>query len=121
MKKFLPFIALVIALGGCSKKSSELHDAMESMKEPFKVMREASDINQVRAELANFLQGVNIAKVQQVKPEHQGTFDEGMKKLVDLTAQVEAALAADNLEEAKVLLKKMGEVRKEYHDKLGVK
>ena len=121
MKRFLPGIALLIALGGCSSKSSELHDAMEEMKEPFKAMREASDINQVRSELSIFIQGLNKAKIQQVKPEDQRTFEEGIKKLVDLTAKVEAALAADNLEEAQSLLKEMGGVRKEYHDKLEVK
>lgn len=120
MKRLLPCIAVLIALNGCSK-SSELHDTMEDMKEPYKAMREANDINQVKTELAVFVQGLNIAKVQQVKPEDQATFDEGMKKLVELTGQVEAAVAAGNLDEAKSLLQKMGDVRKEYHDKLGVK
>lgn len=120
MKRFLSCIALAIALNGCSE-SSELHDAMESMKEPYKTMREANDINAVKTEFAAFMQGLNIAKTQQIKAEDQATFDEGMKKLVELTGQVEAALTANNLEEAKALLKKMGDVRKEYHDKLGVK
>jgi soluble cytochrome b562 len=120
MKRFLPGIALLIALGGCSN-SNELHDAMEGMKEPFKAMRETNDIDQVKAELATFIQGLNIAKLQQVKPEHQSTFDEGMKKLVELTGQVEAAVAAGNLDAAQSLLKQMGDVRKEYHDKLEVK
>jgi soluble cytochrome b562 len=120
MKRFLPCILLLVALNGCSK-SSELHDAMESMKEPYKAMRETDDINQVKTELATFVQGLNIAKTQQIKPEDQGTFDEGMKKLVELTGQVEAAVAAGNLDQAKALLEQMGDVRKEYHDKLGVK
>ena len=84
-------------------------------------MREASDINQVKTELAAFMQGLEIAKMQQVKAEDQATFDEGMKKLVELTGQAEAAVNAGNLEQAKSALKQMGDVRKEYHDKLGVK
>lgn len=120
MKRFLSCIALLAVLSGCSE-SSELHDAMESMKEPYKTMREANDINQVKAEFATFMQGLNIAKIQKIKAEDQATFDEGMKKLVELAGQTEAALAANNLEEAKSLLQKMGDVRKEYHDKLGVK
>lgn len=120
MKRLLPCLTLVIALAGCSK-SNELHDAMEEMKGPFKVMNESADAAAVKAELAKFVQSVNVAKIQKVKPEDQGTFDEGMKKLLELTGQAEAALTAGNLDEAKTLVKQMGDVRKEYHDKLGVK
>jgi soluble cytochrome b562 len=119
MKRFLPCLTLLVALAGCSS-SNDLHDAMEEMKEPFKTMRDSSDANQIKAELATFTTAVNVAKIQKVKAEDQASFDEGMKKLVDLTAQVEGALSAGNLEEAKTLLNKMADVRKEYHDKFGV-
>lgn len=120
MKRLLPCLTLLIALAGCSK-SNELHDTMEGMKEPFNVMRESDDAAAVKAELTKFVQLVNVAKIQKVKAEDQGTFDEGMKKLVELTSKAEAALNAGNLEEAKTLISQMGDVRKEYHDKLGVK
>ncbi len=120
MKRLLPCLTLLVALTGCSK-SNELHDTMEGMKEPFKVMRESDDAAAVKAELTKFVQLVNVAKIQKVKAEDQGTFDEGMKKLVELTSKAEAALNAGNLEEAKTLMSQMGDVRKEYHDKLGVK
>lgn len=120
MKRLLPCIALFIALGGCSK-SSELHDAMEEMKEPYKAMRETDDLNTIETQLAAFVQALAVAKVQSVKPEDQPIFEEGIKKLVELTEQAQAAVAAGNVEQAKSLLKKMGDVRKEYHDKLGVK
>lgn len=120
MKRLLPCLTLVIALAGCSKHN-ELHDAMEEMKGPYKAMSESDDAAAIKAELAKFVQSVNVAKIQKVKPEDQGTFDEGIKKLVDLTGQTDAALTAGNLEEAKALVKQMGDVRKEYHDKLGVK
>lgn len=120
MKRLLPCIALFIALAGCSE-SSELHDAMEEMKEPYKAMREKEDLKTIEAELVAFIQALNVAKIQKIKPEDQPVFEEGIKKLVELTGQAEAAVAAGDVEQAKSLLKQMGDVRKEYHDKLGVK
>jgi len=120
MKRFLPCLALLVALTGCSR-SSELHDAMEDMKEPFKTMRETSDVAVIQAQLAIFTQAMNIAKAQQVKAEDQATFDEGMNKLGKLIGQVEQALAVGNVEEAQNLLEEIGQVRKKYHEKLGVK
>lgn len=119
MKRFLPCMTLLIALAGCSN-SNDLHDSMEEMKEPFKVMRESGDAEQIKTELAAFTKSVSVAKMQKVKPEDQSSFDEGMNKLTDLIAQVEAALTAGNLEEAKNQLNQMADLRKEYHDKFGV-
>lgn len=119
MQRLMPCLVLLVTLAACSR-SNDLHDAMEEMKEPFKTMRESSDASQVKAELAKFTQALNLAKIQKVKPEDQNSFDEGMKKLDELTREVESALAADNLEAAKNLLNQMGDVRKEYHEKFGV-
>ncbi|MBC6906501.1 hypothetical protein DWB84_13650 [Saccharophagus sp. K07] len=120
MKRFLPCLALLVALTGCSR-SNELHDAMEDMKEPFKTMREANDLATIQAQLMTFVKAVEIAKVQKVKAEDQVSFDEGMQKLTKLISLLEQAVAAGNLEEAKSLLAQMGKVRKDYHEILGVK
>ena len=120
MKQLLPCLALALALSACTDHSP-LHEAMEDMKGPFKTMRETDDAATIKTEFAAFKKGLEIAKVQKVKAEDQATFEEGMKELVALASQVEEALNAGNLQSAKELLQKMGGVRKEYHEKLGVK
>lgn len=119
MKTFFPLFLAVIVVTGCSK-SSVLHDSMEDMGDAYKTMRDSNSVEAISAEYSEFKAALDTASQQQVKAEHQDTFNKGMDELTALVPQVDAALAAGNLESAKQLLEKMGDVRKEYHDELGV-
>ncbi|MDO3383348.1 cytochrome b562 [Gilvimarinus algae] len=120
MKPFLAALLCALMLGACSKHD-DLHESMETMGDAFKTMRESSDLDAVKTEWESFKAGVELAQMQQVAPEDQATFDKGMDELAERMAGVDAALAAGDLELAKQGMKRLGEVRKEYHDKLEVK
>lgn len=120
MKKLFPIILAVATLAGCSKPSP-LHQSMEDMGGAYNVMKDSGSIPAIKEQLVLFKAGLNIAKDQPVKPEHQDTFDEGMKKLNVLVASAEAAVAANNLPAAKEIMQKLGDARKKYHEELGVK
>ncbi len=118
MKKILFFLALVIALSAC--ESSELHDSMEDMGKTYKAMRESEDLAVIKAQYANLKSSFDIAIAQQVHPEEQATFQEGMDKMADLIQQLETAIAADDVDGAKNILKQLGDNREDYHERLGI-
>lgn len=120
MNKIFSLLLTVMVFTGCSKPSV-LHDSMEEMGDAYKTMRDSSSVDAISAQFTEFKAALDTASQQQVKPEHQETFDKGMDELATLAPQVDAALASGNLALAKQLLEKMGDVRKEYHDELGVK
>ena len=120
MKKLFPLILAAAALVGCSKPSP-LHQSMEDMGGAYKAMKDSDSIPAIKEQLVLFKAGLDIAKSQPVKPEHQETFDEGIEKLYVLVASAEAAVAANSLPAAKELMQKLGDTRKKYHDELGVK
>lgn len=119
MKYWLMASVLVIGMAGCSKHDP-LHDSMEEMGGSFKAMRESQDDETMLNEWQSFKDALATAKAQTVAAEDQPKFDEGIQKLEELSAQVDVALAAGDIADTKALFKKMGEVRKEYHDALGV-
>lgn len=112
--------AVVVVLSGCSRHS-ELHEAMETMGDAFKAIREESDLATIKAELATLKTAMEIAAQQKVAPEDQVTFDEGMQKTQSAVAELEKALAEGSQEQVADLVKKLGSIRKDFHDKLGVK
>lgn len=120
MKKLFPIAFAVAVLAGCSKPSP-LHQSMEDMGGAYNTMKDSNNIPAIKGQVALFKAGLNIAKDQPVRPEDQATFDEGIEELNILVVSIEAAVAANNLPVAKELMQKLGEARKKYHDKLGVK
>jgi len=119
MKKIILLAVVVVGLAGC--QSSELHESMEEMGDSYKTMKKSEDLEAISKEYTSFKAAFDIAVVQQIDPENQPTFEDGMKKAQVLVKDLEAAIAAKELEKAKALLKELGEQRKEYHEKLGVK
>ncbi len=119
MKYWLSALAVVVALGGCSKHDP-LHDSMEDMGGSFKAMRDAQSDEALQSQWASFKEALAVAEAQKVAPEDQAKFDEGMQKLQETVAQIDAALAAGDMAAAKQQFKALGETRKEYHDALGV-
>lgn len=120
MKRLLLTIALpAVLIMGCSEHS-ELHESMETMGDSFKVMRKSDDLEAVKAEWVMFKEAQNVAQAQKVPPEDQAEFDSGMDEVSPLITKIDTALNAGDLAAAKSLFKQLGEVRKEYHDKLEV-
>ncbi len=121
MKKILlASILTATFITGCSKPEP-LHDSMESMGDNFKALRDAQSIDDKKQFLMKFKEQVEIAKQQKVRAEDQETFDEGMKKLSTQLALVIAQVEAGQVENLQAQLKKLGELRKEYHELLEVK
>ena len=120
MKKLFSLVLLVTALAGCSKPSI-LHESMEDMGGAYKAMREGDNLEAIKKEWATFKESLNTASMQMVLPEDQDTFSEGMDELKASIKDIDSALAAGDLVTAQELLKALGDVRKEYHDELGVK
>ena len=118
MKKILFFLAVVIALSSC--ESSELHDSMEDMGKTYKAMSKSEDFAVIKEKYADLKSSFDIAVAQQVHPEEQATFKEGMDKMADLLQQLETAIAADDVDGAKHILKQLGDNREDYHEKLGI-
>ncbi|MDO3386790.1 cytochrome b562 [Gilvimarinus sp. SDUM040013] len=119
MKKLMIVLLLPLLAVACSKHDP-LHESMESMGDSFKAMRESDDLVEVQAQWQSFKEALDIAQAQTMGPEEQADFEHGMQELAELTQALDAALAAKDLAAAKASLKKLGEVRKEYHDKLKV-
>lgn len=119
MKKLFTVLAVSLLLVACAKPDP-LHDSMESMGDAFKAMREANDLAEIQTQWSAFKEALAVAEAQTMGPDEQPDFEQGMKELGELTQVVDAALASGQIDAVKEALKRMGEVRKEYHDKLNV-
>lgn len=117
MKKLL-MVLLALTLAACAK--SELHNAMETMGDALKAVGEAESPAEMQTHLNEVLAALKIARQQQVKPEHQQTFDEGLEKVQELFDQFQGHLLDGEPEMAKGLFPKLKETIEHYHEELGV-
>ena len=108
-----------VLLIGCSKPNP-IHEGMESMGKSFKALRQAETLADKQQLIAEFEQHVLMVQKQQVKPEDQATFDEGIDKLLSEVQAVKAALEQGNIENIKPQLKALHDLEEEYHELLGV-
>ncbi|AKH68407.1 Cytochrome b562 [Spongiibacter sp. IMCC21906] len=121
MKKYSLVASLVAALMLSACGESELHSAMEGMGGSYKAMKEAKSLAPIKEELEVFKSNFEVARQQQLPPEDQSTFDEGMEKIDGLVTKLDAAVKLGDLVKAQALLAELREVNKEYHKKLEVK
>lgn len=119
MKNVFWLVLAAVLLAGCSG-GSELHESMEEMGDSFKSMNKADSLEDIQSELEEFSANIAIAKQQQVKPEHQQDFDEGMEQLSTQLTDLETAVQAGDLAGAKSALAVLRDTNKKYHKKLGV-
>lgn len=120
MKFLIALLVLSVGLGGCSR-SSELHDAMEDMKDSYKLMNDSGDLNGIRTALPDFSEALTRAREQKVAEQDQAVFDKGMDEMAALMTELDTTISGGELAEVRIVLKKLGDVRKEYHEKLEVK
>lgn len=119
MKLFAGAALVTIFLTACSEPDP-LHQAMEGMGGAFKELRKAETIEDKKMLLAELEKHINVAKQQKVAPEDQESFDKGMQKLSTAIASLKLQLEQGNIENIKPQLKELGQIRKEYHELLGV-
>jgi len=112
-------VATVLFCFGCSQES-ELGKSMHAMKDSMKTMTSSDEVSQLKQELAAFSQAVERARQQKVAEKDQSVYDEGLNKLVNKIKAAEASLSAGDVDAAKVIIKDMKGLQKNYHDKLGV-
>ena len=119
LKTVYVYLIFILALTAC--ESSELHKSMEGMGDSYKSIRESEDLTVIKNEFSKFKAALETANAQKIAPDNQATFDEGMKELADIVNQLDAALATNDLQNAKTLFEQLGKIRKKYHKKLDVK
>lgn len=120
MKFLIALVVLSLSLSGCSR-TSELHDAMEDMKDSYKIMNDSGDLNGIRTALPDFSEALARAREQKVAEQDQAVFDKGMDEMAALMTELDTTISGGDLAEVQTVLKKLGDVRKEYHEKLEVK
>ncbi|WP_017444883.1 cytochrome b562 [Gayadomonas joobiniege] len=118
--KMLFSAALIAALATACSEPDPLHHAMEGMGGAFKELRKAESIEDKKMLLAELEKHINVAAQQKVAPEDQENFDKGMEKLKVAITAIKLQLSQGNVDNIKPQLKELGQIRKEYHELLGV-
>lgn len=116
MKKLVPVFALVMS-AQVFASDFDLKATMKQMKVEFKQAAQAEEITQMQSAVANLSELIEQSKQGEYPPEKTGLYLEGFNKLSVALDSVEAKLEAGNLEAAKAELKRVDDLRVEYHDK----
>ncbi|MBD2857759.1 hypothetical protein IB286_01985 [Spongiibacter sp. KMU-158] len=117
MKKLLCVLAIA-GLAACAE--SDLHNAMENMGDSLKVYAKSESAAEMETSLDQILASLKIAREQQVAPEDQAMFDEGLEKVQAIMDDAKASLATGNIALAKSGLAELKKTIEKYHDELGV-
>lgn len=103
----------------------DFKNAMESMKTEYKKLEKAGTAADMKpyakAFNSSLLKATAIKPPADAPPEVVAQVNEGLDKLLDKVKALIKAIELGQDHKAKVLIKEMGELRKEYHKKLDVK
>ncbi|MGD8115317.1 cytochrome b562 [Vibrio sp. TRT 29B02] len=116
MKKLVPVFALVMS-AQVFASDFDLKATMKQMKVEFKQAAQAEEITQMKSAVANLSELIEQSKQGEYPPEKTDLYLEGFNKLSVALDSIEAKLEAGNLEAAKAELKRVDDLRVEYHDK----
>ena len=116
MKKLFPLLALAMSAQAFAS-DFDLKATMKQMKVEFKQAAQAEEITQMQSAVANLSELIEQSKQGEYPPEKTDLYLEGFNKLSVALDSVEAKLEAGNLEAAKAELKRVDDLRVEYHDK----
>ncbi|MGD8122255.1 cytochrome b562 [Vibrio sp. TRT 2004] len=116
MKKLVPVFALVMS-AQVFASDFDLKATMKQMKVEFKQAAQAEEITQMKSAVANLSELIEQSKQGEYPPEKTDLYLEGFNKLSVALDSIEAKLEAGNLEAAKAELKRVDDLRAEYHDK----
>ncbi|MGY5539433.1 cytochrome b562 [Vibrio brasiliensis] len=116
MKKLVPVFALVMS-AQVFASDFDLKATMKQMKVEFKQAAQAEEISQMKSAVANLSELIEQSKQGEYPPEKTDLYLEGFNKLSVALDSIEAKLEAGNLEAAKAELKRVDDLRVEYHDK----
>ncbi|OEF25551.1 cytochrome b562 [Vibrio rumoiensis] len=116
MKKLIPFIALLVT-ANVYAAGFDLKATMKEMKVEFNQAAKAQNIDEMKKPVTNMTELINKAKLGVYPPEKQSLYLEGFNKLTVTLASVETHLEAGEFDQAKEELRKVDDLRIEYHDK----
>lgn len=116
MKKLLLIVILCIS-PVVKGASFDLKATMQEMKLEFKKAAEANEIESSIAAVEKLLELITRAQEQTFSPENHETYQEGFQKVSAALILVKSELENGDLYAAKESLKKIDELRIEYHDK----
>lgn len=116
MKKLIPFIALLVTVNVYGA-GFDLKATMKEMRIEFKQAAEAQNIDKMETSITHLTALVNQAKQGVYPLEKQDLYLEGFNKLTVALANVKAYLDSGELDQAKAALRKIDDLRVEYHDK----
>ncbi|EWH12116.1 lipoprotein [Catenovulum agarivorans DS-2] len=119
-KKLLITAVLTSAFLMACSKPNPIHEAMESMGDTYKSLKQAETVADKQQLIAQLEEHVLFAKQQKVKAEDQANYDEGMEKLLGEIQAIKLALSQGNIENIKPQLKALHDIEEEYHELLGV-
>ena len=114
MKVLIALSILLLSLTACVKPSP-LQTSMEQMAESYKAMRKAKSVGALSAPLAQFKQGLTLAKQQQI-PTEQNNFDKGLAQIEEHIVKLEGLIASKDMEAIKKELTALDETKVKYHE-----
>ena len=95
----------------------DLKATMQEMKIEFKKAVDANEIESSSIAVERISELISLAQKQTFSPENHETYQEGFQKLSDTLILVESKLEKGDLSAAKDYLKRIDELRVEYHDR----
>ncbi len=116
MKKLL-LIAILCISPVVNGASFDLKATMQEMKIEFKKAAEANEIKSSIVAVEKLSELITLAQEQTFSPENHKTYQEGFQKVSEALLLVKSELESGDLSAAKESLKKIDELRIEYHDK----
>ena len=124
MSKLLPLVSLQalllcapLVIGAQMAHAGEIKVAMKDMKRALRGAMASTTMPELSRYVAQLEKDAEQASRQPYRDD-QATYDEGMQKLKQQLAAVDAAIRANDLSEAKQDLHKIDATRKHYHDLL---
>ncbi|RTZ17218.1 cytochrome b562 family protein [Vibrio aquaticus] len=116
MKKLIPFAALVFSATTFAA-DFDLKATMKQMKFEFKQAAQSEEIEQMKAAVTNLSELVEQSKTGVYPPEKSDLYLEGFNQLSLALDAVEVELESGDMQAAKEELRKVDDLRVEYHDK----
>ncbi len=117
MKKVLLTALLLVTATSVWADGFDLKAVMKQMRAEFKQVASAGSVDEMKAPLARLDSLVNQAKQGDYPADKQAVYLEGFNKLTVALDEVEQYVDAGEFDKAKQSLRRIDDLRKEYHDK----
>lgn len=95
--------------------TTDVEATMKKMGLHFKQAMQATDVATMQEQVKTLRELTASVQVYQFTPEKQQVFQQGLSKVAAQLVLVQTALAEQNLEQAKLLLREVDSLKKQYH------